>query len=374
MDLSKEFSLADSIIYLNHAAVAPWPVRTAQAICAFASENQQYGASHYLEWLKIEHELRQLLATLINAPSPDDIALVKNTSEGLSMIAYGLDWKQGDNIVIPDCEFPSNRIVWESLKDRGVEVRQVDILSSVPAEQAIINSCDSKTRLVSISSVQYASGFRLDLPVIGEFCHKQGILFCVDAIQSIGALQFDAQSCYADFVVADGHKWMLGPEGIALFYTSAASRNMLSVSEYGWHMLAEPGNFDQREWSISPTARRFECGSPNMLGIFALHASISLLLETGMPQIEQRLLDKTRIMSDFIRHHPQMEILSSLDADRQSGITSFRIRNRPAQRIYQELMTKNIICALRDNAVRFSPHFYTPDEQLYQALETALNL
>lgn len=368
-----EFPLQEGLIYLNHAAVAPWPKRTADAVCDFASENMRQGASHYPAWIKKELSLRQLLAILINAPSPDDIALVKNTSEGLSMIAYGLSWHPGDNIVLPDCEFPSNRIVWESLADKGVELRQVSILESKNPEQALLEACDRHTRLVSVSSVQYAQGFRLHLPVIGDYCHKNNILFCVDAIQSIAALQFDLQACHADFVVADGHKWMLGPEGLALFYSSPDSRNQLSISEFGWHMLADPGNFDLKDWSIASSAQRFECGSPNMLAIHALHASISLLLEIGMDKIESMLLDKTRHLQEYIQLHPQLILHSSPHHDRQSGISSFSVKNREPDFIYRNLMQNNIICAMRNRAVRFSPHFYTPEDHLLQAIETAVS-
>ncbi|MCP4996920.1 MAG: aminotransferase class V-fold PLP-dependent enzyme, partial [Gammaproteobacteria bacterium] len=168
--------------------------------------------------------LRQLLKGLINAPSVDDISLMKSTSEALSVVAYGIDWNAGENIVIFAQEFPSNRIVWQSLKSLGVETRLVDLEASEDPEMALFAACDSNTRLISTSSVQYARGQRIDLTRIGEYCKAQDILFCIDAIQSLGALPFDVQQYQADFVMADGHKWMLGPEGLALLYTKAEAR------------------------------------------------------------------------------------------------------------------------------------------------------
>ncbi|KPJ90757.1 MAG: class V aminotransferase, partial [Gammaproteobacteria bacterium SG8_15] len=222
-DYKTEFDIDENIIYLNHAAVSPWPVRTRNAVIQFAEENYRSGSLNYLQWIETETELRRKLQRLINAPSYEDVALVKNTSEALSMVAYGIQWQRGDNIAITNQEFPSNHIVWESLQSQGVELRLADIsdCANATAEQRIMDCCNQRTRLVSVSSVQYASGLKLDLSQIGRFCKSQAILFCVDAIQSVGALSFDIQECQADFAMADGHKWMLGPEGLGFFYCAS---------------------------------------------------------------------------------------------------------------------------------------------------------
>ncbi|MDH5480218.1 MAG: aminotransferase class V-fold PLP-dependent enzyme, partial [Nitrosomonas sp.] len=189
--IGKEFQLSNDVIYLNHAAVAPWPTRTMQAVEDFARENATLGSKNYLQWLEHETELRTMLATLINAPSSYDIALLKSTSEALSVVAHGLEWQHGDNVVISDQEFPSNRIIWESLSRYGVNVIQVDLNTDTTPEQALINACDNKTRLLALSSVQFASGLRMDLSTLGQHCKQNKILFCLDAIQSIGAVEFD---------------------------------------------------------------------------------------------------------------------------------------------------------------------------------------
>ena len=369
--LAGEFPLETDVIYLNHAAVAPWPRRTADAVCAFAQENLQQGAKHYPRWMEVEAQTRQLLARLINAPSSDDIALLKNTSEGLSFLAYGLDWHEGDNIVISDEEFPSNRVVWESLKPAGVEVREVNLQQGANPEQALIDACDKHTRLLSISSVQYASGLRMHLPRLGEHCHQHDILFCVDAIQSLGALEFDVQACHADVVVADGHKWMLGPEGVALFYVREGLRPQLKLHEFGWHMLEQAHNFQRKEWEPAADARRFECGSPNMLGIHALHASLGLLLEIGISQVEAELIERSRELIQQIHRAPELELISFEAPDRIAGIVTFRHHTIAADDLYQKLMAANVICAARGGGVRFSPHFYTPMEQLAEAVTLA---
>jgi len=364
-----EFPLADDVYYLNHAAVAPWPRRTADAVASFAQENMTYGAQHYLKWLKVERALRESLAWLINAPSFQDIALLKNTSEALSVVAYGIDWQPGDNIVSYADEFPSNRIVWESLASKGVELRLVELTTSEDPESELIALCDEHTRLVTASSVQYARGLRIDIDKIGAFCHANNILFCVDAIQSLGALPFDAQRCQADFVMADGHKWMLGPEGLAVFYCRAEIREQLNLNQFGWHMVDKPGNYDSTEWKPSQTATRFECGSPNMMGAYALHASLSLTQEVGLDTISNKLFNNTSLLIELIDNIEGSTLLSPRDQARQSGIVTFSIAGADHAQLYNYLMKNGVICAQRGGGIRFSPHFYTKTDHIHKAIE-----
>jgi len=364
-----EFPLADDVYYLNHAAVAPWPRRTADAVASFAQENMTYGAQHYLKWLKVERALRESLAWLINAPSFQDIALLKNTSEALSVVAYGIDWRPGDNIVSYADEFPSNRIVWESLASKGAELRLVELTTSEDPESELIALCDEHTRLVTVSSVQYARGLQIDINKIGAFCRANNILFCVDAIQSLGALPFDAQKCQADFVMADGHKWMLGPEGLAVFYCRAEIREQLSLNQFGWHMVDKPGNYDSTEWKPSQTATRFECGSPNMIGVYALHASLSLTQEVGLDTISNKLFKNISLLIELIDNIEGSTLLSPRDRARQSGIVTFSIAGADHAQLYHYLMKNGVICAQRGGGIRFSPHFYTKTDHIHKAIE-----
>ena len=345
--LTGGFRLKEGLLYLNHAGVSPWPERTARAVQRFAEENMLQGSVDYLRWLGIEAGLRRKAKELINAPSADDIALLKNTSEALSVVAYGLDWKKGDTVVGSNQEFPSNRIVWESLALKGVEFREADLRGAARPEDALFGQVDTRTRLISVSSVQFATGLRMDLPRIGAFCKEKGILFCVDAIQSIGAVRCDVQEMHADFVMADGHKWMLGPEGLALFYTSPAARDLLRLTQYGWHMVERAGDFDRREWSIEKSARRFECGSPNMLGIHALEASLSLLLEKGMEQVEREVIARSRYLIDRILSLPELELLSPPEPGRYAGIVTFSHRSTDTDALYRHLTRNGVVCAPR---------------------------
>jgi selenocysteine lyase/cysteine desulfurase len=358
--IANEFNLLKEIIYLNHAGVSPWPYRTSKAVQNFAEENMLSGSFNYTMWLGIESQLRRRTRKLINAPSEYDIAFLKNTSEALSVVAYGQ-------------EFPSNRIVWESLAQKGVEFREADLNNSKSPEDALFSLADNKTRLITISSVQYSTGLKMNLNLIGEFCKSRGILFCVDAIQSLGAMRFDVQQIQADFVMADGHKWMLGPEGLAVFYSLPDARDRLHLHQYGWHMVEDAGNFDIKNWSTAKNARRFECGSPNMLGIYALNASLSLLLESGMVYVEKEILKRSEYLIDKIKTVPELELITPISKGRYSGIITFRRRDVESEPLYQYLMKNRVVCAFRSGGIRLSPHFYTPYEDLDQAIELVMS-
>ncbi len=374
MQRHPDFPLENGLIYLNHAAVSPWPKRTARAVTEFADENVTHGARFYPQWLAKERELRRQLQTLLNAPSVDDIALVKNTSEALSFVAYGLPWKEGDNIVSSAEEFPSNRIPWQSLAGRGVEFRQADLGAHDDPEEALFALVDRRTRLISISSIQFASGLRLNLERIGEFCRQRDIQFCVDAIQSLGCVDFDVEACQADFVMADGHKWMLGPEGLGVFYSRPEARDRLNLTQYGWHMIENTHNYENKPWQIPATAQRFECGSPNMLGIHALSASISLLLEIGMPEVEAKALGNAAYARELIERNGQLVLLSRAAPALQSAIVTFKHHSVENRSLFKHLNENNVICAMRGPGIRLSPHFYNDDEEIRRAIELASQL
>ncbi|MDH5517707.1 MAG: aminotransferase class V-fold PLP-dependent enzyme [Gammaproteobacteria bacterium] len=369
----KDFNLNDELIHLNHAAVAPWPLVTQQAVQEFATENTRIGSVNYLQWMQHEENLRQQLKLLINADSTSEIALLKSTSEALSVVAYGIDWQPGDSVVSAAEEFPSNRLLWQSLQRFGVDVRLVDYLPEDDAEQCIIDACDESTRLVSISAVQYGSGRRTNLLKIGDFCEQQNILFCIDAIQQLGALSFDVNKVKADFVAADGHKWMLGAEGLALFYCRKKHLQTLKLNQYGWHMVENMHDFNSNEWTPADSARRFECGSPNMLGIMALEASLKLIHSIGMKTIEDQVLANTRYLLQQFSAMPELEILSPQATAQQSGIVVVRHRKKSNEELFEYLKQHHVLCAPRGGGIRFSAHYYTPAtklEQLVSLLDT----
>ena len=369
------FQLDDNIVHLNHAAVAPWPVVTRDAVISFAKENVSIGSQRYDHWLKTEQQLKQRLARLINASSSDEIALLKNTSEGLSLIAQGLRFNAGDNIVIPAEEFPSNKVVWQALETQGVNIRLVPVQDLEEPELALINAMDEHTRLLSCSSVQFARGLVLDLTVIGKACKQSDVLFCVDAIQSLGAIAFDVQACFADFVVADGHKWMCGPEGTALFYCRKEVQHQLQLTQFGWHMLKDAFDFSTQnnalplEQKIAAGAQRFESGSPNMMGITALNASLGMLLEIGIKEVQSRVIKNADYLLNKLASLDDIKIVSPTAAGRYAGIVTFQKLNVDNVKLYQHLQDNNVICAYRGDGIRFSPHFHTETKVMDKALK-----
>lgn len=366
--IHKEFPQAEGLKYLNHAAIAPWPQRTKEAVVAFAHENITYGASRYHLFNEKEDELRRQVRELINAPSTDDIALLKNTSEALSVVAAGIKWKQGDSVVASAEEFPSNWIPWDAQSVHGVSLKKVDVRVPRP-EQALMEACDKRTRVLTISSVQFSSGIRLDLELLGKFCKANGILFCVDAIQSIGAHTIDVQKIQADFVMADGHKWMLGPEGLALFYSDAAARDELNLHQHGWHMTTTPDDYDIKSWQPAANAKRFEPGSNNLLGVHALSASLSLIEELGMTGIEAELGVRISYLMDKLAKLVQVHLITPANPRQRAGIVAFQVNGTDLRELHKRLLENRVICAYRGGAIRFSPHYYTAMQYLDDALD-----
>jgi len=372
--LHYEFPVEQELVYLNHAAIAPLPRRTRDAIVGFANDCLNYGSRHYGRWQEQEHLLRGQLRDLINASHTDEIALVKNTSEGLSMVAHGFPWNEGDKVVITNQEFPSNRIAWESLGDLGVEVVSVPVDDSAQApEDALIRALEAPVRLLAVSSVQYGSGLRLDLERLGQACKARGVAFCVDGIQGLGAVAHDVQRMNIDFLVADSHKWMLGPEGIGLFYCARPWLDKLKLYEFGWHMVENLGDFSSPAWSPASSARRFECGSANTLGVYAFSASLSLLLEIGMDQVERRVLDRSRLLREHIAADANLDLISPNGPGQVAGITTLGHRTTPPERLHEALQAAEITCAVRGGGLRLAPHFYNDKkgiEKVFSILNT----
>ena len=368
--IEDQFPQSQDICYLNHAAVSPWPKCTSDAVCKFAQENTLTGAQHYPNWLKEEKELRNNLKNLINADSTDEIALAKSTSEALSTIAYGIDWQKDDEIIISNQEFPSNRIVWESLTKLGVKLIIADIKNEAPVD-AIAKHLNAKTKLVSISSVQYADGLVIDLESLSKKCKENNALLCVDAIQSLGAIPFDQQRINADFIVADGHKWLMSAEGLALLYINKKHIQHLKINQFGWHMVEDKGNYNSLIWEPAKDATRFECGSPNMLGIHALNASLEFILQLGVRQIQTQLKQRVGFLIEQLKTLENIQFISSIDmnsASEISGIITFRIKDIDSGELYRTLMEQNVVCANRGGGIRFSPHFYTTELSLLKAI------
>ncbi|HKJ70423.1 MAG TPA: aminotransferase class V-fold PLP-dependent enzyme [Gammaproteobacteria bacterium] len=367
-----EFPVARRHVYLNHAAISPWPERARRALGTFADGITEDGSLHFADWQAKDGELRERLRALVGAASSDHVALVPNTSAGLSLVAAGLDWRAGDNVVITDSEFPSNRMAWEALADRGVAVREAACTPADTAdcEASLLHLVDERTRLVSVSSVQFGTGLALDLARLGRELASSPTAFCVDAIQSLGAFPLDATAIGADFVAADGHKWMLGPEGLGVFYCAPQWLERLELHQWGWHMAEPFADFDARDWHPAPTARRFEPGTPNTPANHALEASLAVLQEAGIETVARRIAARVDHLIAGLAALPGVEFVSPTEPGRRAGIVTARFGER-TDAVYQALRDHGVQVLPRAGGVRFAPHFYNSFAGLDHALNVA---
>ncbi|MCB1738397.1 MAG: aminotransferase class V-fold PLP-dependent enzyme [Gammaproteobacteria bacterium] len=368
MILSQEFNVDPRFCYLNHAGMSPWPRRTRDAVVALADEVHRQGAVGYADWSKLDAEAHSRMATLLGAGSADEVAFVRNTSDALSMIALGLRWEAGLNVVFAREEFPSNRYAWESLAEFGVTAHRVSLDVDDP-EAALISAIDDNTRLMAVSAVQYASGVRMDLPRLAAACHERDVLLCVDAIQQVGALPFDVHASGADFVALGSHKWLLGPEGIGVLWMRPQWRDQLRLHAFGWHMAEALGDFDSEAWQPAQSARRFEPGTTNLLGIAALNASLSLFEEIGITQTATALDARVAHLISGLSALPGISLITPTSPQRRAGIVTFRAEKVAATTLHTRLVAADVVCVPRAGGVRFSPHFYTPMATLDRALE-----
>lgn len=366
---AESFPVIDRHCWLNHAAISPWPRAVADAVGAFVADNAEHGPMHYADWLAVEAQLRRRAAILFGGVQEDDIALVANTSTGLNAIAAGLDWRAGDTVVFPANDFPSNRLPWQHLEQRGVVPRPVTLDAADP-ERALIAALTPSTRLLAVSSVFYDTGLHLDLERLGAACARHGALFCVDAIQHLGALPMDVNSIEADFVVAGSHKWLLAPEGMGLFWSRPEARALLTVAAPGWRMFPDPFNFERSDWSPPGSARRFEPGTLNNAAIHGLNAAVGLLNDHGADVVGRALRERSDCLTEGLQRLPGVQVTSPLATERRAGIVTFRAASATSESLVERLSERQIHAARRGRQVRLSPHFYTPIEQLEDALAT----
>jgi cysteine desulfurase/selenocysteine lyase len=367
-ELREEFPITRNYNFMNHAAAAPISRRAAEGARRYLehSENNSYLRGGFFKQVD---RVRGLAAQLINA-NPDEIAFTKSTSEGLSFVANGLTWQNGDNVVITNAEFPANIYPWQALRSLGVQVRMVlEEDGRIPLER-VMETIDSRTRVVSISSVQFASGFRTDLATLGEYCQSKGVFLCVDAIQSLGAFPIDVKSMNIDFLASGGHKWLCAPEGAGIFYVRKEIQGYLRPTTIGWMTMKEPFEFSKHQFEFADTARRYEAGSYNLPGVFGLGAAIELLLDIGIEQISHRLLLLTDRLTAQLRDKGY-RVISSRSPTEASGIVAFISDLHKHDQVQQHLEREHrIVIAVRCGRLRASPHIYNSEREIDQLVET----
>ncbi|HET9532728.1 MAG TPA: aminotransferase class V-fold PLP-dependent enzyme [Blastocatellia bacterium] len=357
------FPITDKYIYMNHSAVSPLSTRVRDAMKGLIDDVTENGSVNYGDWCRAYEHTRASAARLVNA-RPHEIAFMRNTSEAISAVANGIDWREGDTVVTCNVEFPSNFYPWMRLREeRGIKMKLAAERDGRVDPEEIMSLVDERTRVVALSWVQFASGFRSDLARIGKFCRERGVIFCVDAIQGLGGLRLDVERDSVDAFAADAHKYLLGPEGVALMYISDRIIDRIKPSVVGWTSVKDYERYLDYDLDYREGALRFECGTLNTVGVYGLGAAIDLFLEIGTEKIEEYLLGLSDYLAERLRSKGYEVIGSRLPGERSAIVTCKHEKHSPGN-LYRLLLEKNIITAPRVKRLRISPHFYNTREEV----------
>ncbi len=368
----EEFPVSQGQVFFGHAAVAALPKRVADAICDYTRrssvQHQEFGS--VLADIKTT---RRLCARYIGA-KPEEIALLGPTSLGLSLFANGLPWKEGDEVLCYHGDYPANVYPWLELRRRGVVVRYLQ--PERPGEitpQLVAASLSPKTRLVALASCHFFSGYRIDVEGIGAVLHERGVLFSLDAIQTLGAFPLDVERAHVDFLSADAHKWLLGPLAIGIVYVRRERFELLRPTLLGAWNVVSPNFVAQDEITFVPTAQRYEPGVLNAAGIYGMKAALELFFEHGVDRISERILELKAYLVAGLRGLG-FEFVSVTEGAAASGITTLSHPRVPAEKFFGALEAAKIVASLRHDRtghsyLRFSPHFYNSEAEIDRALQ-----
>lgn len=350
--LDREFPVRRNFIYLNHAAVSPLPRRAADAMAAHVTQVRDRGAADWRSWFGMIERTREKAARLVGA-SVAEIAFVPNTSWGLNLVALGFPWKDGDNVVTDDLEFPSNAYPWRALAPRGVECRVAKSRDGRVALDDLAALVDARTRVVAVSFVAFHNGFVFPLAEIGAFCRERGILFVVDGIQGLGALPLDVGAANVDVLSADAHKWLYGTEGGGILYVAESARERVPARAWGWWNLKTEGEYLEYRGALYASARRYEPGALPAANLAALGAALDLLADMGAEAIRSRILDNVGALRRGLAERG-WRIASPEPL--ASGILAGVPPSGDSRQWAKALEDRGVIVAPREGAVRFSPH------------------
>jgi len=363
------FPVTERAIYLNHAAVSAPPTPTIDAIKSQLADVSENGSLNFRKWLAVRESARQLIAGMMGA-LPNQVAFMRNTSDALSTVANGLDWQAGDNLVSFRHEFPSNLYPWLRLRDTlGVEVRlSAERAGRVDVEE-LIRLIDSRTRIVAISQVQYASGFRADLERIGRAARGHDALLVVDVIQALGVIPLNVEAELVDVAAGACHKWLLTPEGVGLLYLSARARERIQPTLVGWTSVPNPDDYGNYEQGWNEGTLAWETGTAPASLIHGLEASLKILNEIGISTIQAHLEKLTDHLCEQLQN-TAYEVVSSRRREEKSQIVCIRnTAGMSSMDLYTHLRKRNIVTAPRGDRLRISPHFYNTFEEIDDLLK-----
>jgi selenocysteine lyase/cysteine desulfurase len=362
-----EFPVAERWAYFDHAAVSPLPRRARDRMVAWADEQLAQGCVGWPKWEAKVDDVRRAAAALIHS-GPDEVAFVANTTHGIGLVAEGFPWKVGDSVVTAAEEYPSNIYPWMNLAGRGVSLRTVPTRAGRIWVDDIAAAIDATTRLVTISHVEFSSGFRNDLDALGALCRERNVAFFVDAIQGLGPHVIDVSKTPIDFLAADGHKWLLGPEGAGIMYVRREWIDRLRPLGIGWHSVVSSYNTPTISLHLKPSAQRWEGGSFNMPGVHALGASLELLTEIGPERVSARILERAEAVREIARRAGR-PIVGSPKAEDLSGNVALEARGVDLAALVRKARERGVILAHRRGRIRISPHIYNNDDDLGRLAE-----
>ncbi len=366
------FPITEHYVFMDHASVSPVPAPTRDAMAEMLDGVARHGRLKFPEWEQMVATTRAAAAALMNA-KPEQIAFLRNTSEGLSVIANGFPWQKGDKIISTAVEFPANIYPWQRVCEAyGVELKLQQENNGHIDTDELLSQVDDRTRLVTVSWVQFSTGQRLDIRRIGKFCRERGILFVVDAVQGLGALQMDVQRDFVDAVAGSAHKYLLGPKGVGLLYMSDFALELVRPTTIGWTAVNGYNDYRVHPLDFREGARRFEGGTLNEVGICGLGKTLELILKVGPPLIEQHVLSLRDYLSEGLEKRGYC-VISPQQPGETSAILVCRHEGHPAEEVCALLDSKQILISARLGGLRISPHFYNTREEadaLMDALPT----
>ncbi|CAN5490695.1 aminotransferase class V-fold PLP-dependent enzyme [soil metagenome] len=366
--LRSHFPVARQWAFLDHAAVAPLPDVAGQALHDYARSLMDHGIASIAAWGDRLKQVRQLSAKVINA-NVEDVCFIPNTTFGVGMIAEGFPWQPGDNVITAAEEYPTNQYPWMNLASRGVEVRSIPSRGNRISIDDIRSVMDDKTKVLALSAIEFASGFRNNLPLLGELCRSRGVFFFVDAIQMLGMMPFDVQQLPVDALSADGHKWLLGPEGAGIAWVRREWVDRLRPVMVGWNSVKQPFDFNTINLDYKPHAGRWEGGASNVPGLTAMGASIELLLSVGLDNVWSRIANLTDYLCDRAPHSG-LEVFSSREANEKSGIVSLTKPGVDPASVMKTCRAAGVIVNNRHNRLRVSPHAWNSFEDIDRFLDS----
>lgn len=366
--IRSQFPALKQYAYLNSAAVSPIPVSAIEAVNSQLWDVAENGSTHYPEWVATKNRARALVAEMLKA-QPEQVAFTRNTSDGFASVASAIDWEPTDNIVTFHREFPANFYAWRSVRDRyGVDLRLCPERDGRIDLDEFVGMIDENTRLISISAVQFASGFRADLEKIGIAAREVGALFSVDIIQGLGAMEFDLPSCHVDIASGASHKWLCAPEGCGILYVSDRARHLLTPSLVGWISVEEPWDFKDLDQSYKPNALAWESGTGASSLFYGLEQSLKLLTETGISRIESHLSELTDRLCEGLSERGYSIVSSRLPGESSQIVSVTPPEGNSAEEVFRQLEAEKIIVSARSGIIRISPHFYNVAEDIDRLL------